>query len=840
MTRWILRLILRPLKSDSRWLLPIILSTSVALASLVPVEALHSASDARFTHYSASVLGGDLRIEPGLLDPAVRPQLNGLVDWAVGQGAQAARIYEATVHMRKSASTDEIPIRLSIVVFPTELGNLGGENYPFYGGELWSKQPAIALQEGIALSTNATKNLGATIGEKVTLAGIDLMVAATVPENILTLATSGSGGTAVMSSAFLAISPEEIGAVETVIMKFPTDSEVGSQIYRHFEDVLGKEGLLGSNEVMSVVEVGLARIKQAFLWCGLLILFMCAFGLSFGVEDYMNSKSDEIATLKVLGFSHGLIGLILTLRLSVAGIAAGVLGVSLGWLMTAACGYVVRAEARSIAQMTRPSEVPWHLFVIGLVLIIIFGAVPLWLRLREKPHHVLWSKMRGFPLAVRTRTGMSSLLVTLFLSIPVMFGLARWYCGDGQVPSTGALAILLMGILSLGAVAGAIWIVSTVGRFFTRSSWAFTYLNMGRGRLVASTGAVAFALAIGSTTLLLDKAITWEVQAAVSRQVPFSVCALMPHGLLPLDEEATLSQELSLVRGVEDSAYCDVGWVYLPGNNRGILIKAVELDEAPRFGSLLGEYAPTAPSGVIPCTLWEERTRNSILGQNLTLTLGAVSSAEPQGRSLEVYIVALDPRPGLRVGLNAPITVPAGVLDIPVYRFLGLKVDPVYTFMVADFLRERLPEGSETFDFGPIEVMLRTAAEELSFVWRSVAYFALLVSIMTYLTTSSVSRLMRSYEVALLRTIGISGWRLRAGPYAEAITQGLISGTVGALVSYLIVYKGLALFINVDLPTNWSTAAAVLAVSVMTSVLLQMLTLRANLKRSPLEVLRSE
>ncbi|HHW17729.1 MAG TPA: hypothetical protein GXX30_02345 [Firmicutes bacterium] len=840
MLRWIGRLVSSTLKADKRWLLPILLSATFALASLVPVEALQHAGAAGFSRYCARALGADLRIEVNSLDSGGRAALKDLLDWATKKGARVGRVYETAAPMK--FGTTEVPVR--VVLLAPCTGNTeddSDQSYPFYGGELWSVPPKEALARGVALSTNAVKSLGVREGDKVCLFGRTLEVTATFPETLLTMATSGIGGAAVVTADLVGISADMLpGAAEVVVVKMPDDLYKAFDIGRHLKEVLGKQGVLGSDEIAPAIQVGLTRLKQAFLWSGLVIVFMCAFGLAFGVEDYANSKGDELATLKILGFSPWLVGLVMVLRLIVVGLAAGLLAVGLGWLMTSATAQVAGTEARDVVDLIRPSVVPWDFFVIAPALVLVFGAFPLLVRLVEKPHQVLWSKMRGFPLATRTRAGMGSLLSTLVLSGPVTLGLVRWYLGSGEVPVVGATVVVIAGMLVLVAVGLLIWIVSTLGRAFpARFKWALTYLRVGRGRLVAATTAVAFALAVCCATVLMDKALTWEAQAAVRRQVPFNVCVLLPHGALNANEEEAISGDLSSLRGVEYSVYCDVGWAYI-FDTRGSLIKAPKLEQAALFGSTLGEYASVSPPGSIPCTIWEESVRGPVIGKQYTLTLGPSKTSGPQGRPFNVVIVGLDPRPGLRVGLNAPLTVPEGTLDMPVYRFLGVRADPAYSFQVAQELKEMLPQQGELYDFGPVEVMLRSAAEELSFVWRAVAFFALLVSVVISFTTSSMSRLMRSYELALLRTLGIAGWRLAVGPYAEAIVQGLISGLAGVLIAYLLVYRGLTLFINVALSPAWTVSVGVVAVSLVISLVLQSMAFRADLRRSPVEVLRSE
>lgn len=376
-------------------------------------------------------------------------------------------------------------------------------------------------------------------------------------------------------------------------------------------------------------------------------------------------------------------------------------------------------------------------------------------------------------------------------------------------------------------------------------SWPLTYLRAGSSRTVAATTAVALALAVGSATVLLDRAVDWELQAAVRKQVPFTVLAVLEHGSLDIDEEAQISADLLGFGGVEASAYCDVQYVYVGRTmssltSQAVLAKAVSVHEAALFGSTLGDHINLGEPGMTAATVWAERVRGPDFVGSEVVMVGTTGERDPaSGAPVALRIVGLDPRPGLRVGLWAPVTVPAASLETPKYRILGVRADPAYSPAVTRYLEQQQLDG-ELHDFGAIEVMLRSAAEELSFVWWATSVIALLVSIVIFLTTSSVARMVRTYDLAMLRVIGISGRDLAAGPYTESVVQGGVAGIVGGLVACLGIYWGLPLFFAVDLSAYWVVPAAAIAVAVVISVGLCAVTYRRSLARLPLDVLRSE
>jgi len=836
MVRWISRLAFGPLKSDLRWLLPILVAGSFALAALVPVQALNDASQAGFNRYSARVLGADLRVDVQAAPTGAVRRAEPLLTSIAGEGGEIGRIQE--MGAAASSSSANAPV-LAVVV---EEGR-----YPFFGRELWSTSPEEALVLGVAVSANAAKSLAVGEGDELRLFGTQLEVVAIFPETLLTLTSSGDAGTIIVSRDLL----ETSGAVvpegrEYITVRLPADPGVSEATAGRLKEVFGEAAIVSSEGIVPVIDVGLARLEQAFLWCALLIIFICSFGLSFGVEDYVSGKADEIATLKILGFSAPTVGLVFILRLALLGILGGLLAAGLGTVMTSAMVWLAGAKAADVADLVRLSSFPWDFFVISILLVVAFGAFPLLQRLREKPQAVLWSKVRGFPLERASASGYGSLLNALLMAIPVMLGLAYWYSGPQQVATAGPVLVLGIATSVLLLVGLQIWALGKARESLPVSlRWPLTYLRIGAGRLVASTTAVALALAVGAGTVYLDRAIDWELQAAIREQVPFSVVALMPYGSLTPEEEQHVAAEVSELDGVEKLAYCDTGYAYWLMDEEVVssaqLIKAVAPQDFAAFGSTLAEDLPPLAPGVVPCSLWEESVGRSSVGPGteLTLALGPSRASGPEGEPFKVLVMGLDPQPGLRVGLNAPITVPAGTLDLPVYRFLGVRVDPAYTSLVATALEDLIAQG-EVHDFGAIETMLTSAAEELSFLWWTTALFALLVSIIIFLTTSSMARAFRSFTLALLRTLGISGWRLRVGPYAEAVTQGVVSGVSAGLVSAILVRQGLAFFFAVDLTQDWVAPALALVTSLVVSLLLQSWSLRRDLQRSALEVLRSE
>jgi putative ABC transport system permease protein len=692
--------------------------------------------------------------------------------------------------------------------------------------------------------------LAVSTGDTINLGGRPVKVTATFPESLLTLAT-GAEGFAKVSGQHLwqdrAVPPDLPGHL--LMVRLPADATAAASVTSMLTGTLGPHGLLyRPQDLTDAVRVGVNLLKHTLFWAALLIIFISAFGVAFGVEDYVNSKSDEIATLKMVGLATRLVAGVILLRLILAGVVAALLAVALGSAITAATSHLVGTRAAAIAQVARLTRFPWEFVPIGIILLLAFGRVPLWLRLSEKPHRVLWSKLRGAPLTSRTGAGVGSLLATLVISFPVMLGLARWYLGDGQAQAI-VFAVMAGGVmLILGLVYACVRAVAALRPLSPAAwSWPLTYLRAGAARTVAATTAVALALAIGTGVALMDRVLDWELQAAIRRPVPLTVYALTWHATFDALTEDDISASVSGLGGVEATVWGDFGYAYLRRGgwqtSRGFPAKAVSPEQAALFGSPLAGYLQLAQPGTHPLTAWEEALGfgppEEILGTRYLLVGATDPSRPPVGDPVPVTLVALEPSPGLRFGLPAMTTMPRGTLPLPRYQVLGVRVDPAYAAAVVDYLRQDLGFPA-IVDLSPAMGYLRKATDELSFIWWATAAIALMVSVVILLSTSSVARIARTYDLAVLRVIGVSGWRLAAGPCVEFLAQGLIAGLAGSLVGVLAVYRGLPLVVAVELPAHWVIPSVTIAASVGISTLLGVTAYRRHLGRPPLEVLRSE
>ena len=549
------RLITSGLRSDGRWLAPVVLSVAFALAALVPVQAIADLGDIGVAAYTRRVLGADIRVVWDVSRPVEPAEVERLLAAVQRQGAAVVSAHELTM----AVTRPEAVVHLRVLV-------LSGTGYPFYGGELWSHPPESALAQGVALSTNAMAALAVTIGDTIDLGGRPVTVTATFPETLLTLAI-GAEGFAMVSGQHLweglVVPPGLPGHL--LMVRLPADAAAAASVTGMLTDTLGPHGLLyRPQDLMDAVRVGMNMLKHTLFWAALLIIFICAFGVAFGVEDYLNSKSDEIATLKMVGLSTWLVAGVILLRLILAGVVAALLAVGLGSAITAATSHLVGTRAAAIAQVARLTRFPWEFVPIGIALLLAFGGVPLWLRLYEKPHRVLWSKLRGAPLTSRTGAGVGSLLATLVISVPVMLGLARWYLGGGQAQAI-AYTVMAGGVLLiLGLAYACVWAVAALRPCFPAAwSWPLTYLRAGAARTVAATTAVALALAIGTGVALMDRVLDWELQAAIRRQVPITVYALTWYATFDPATEDDISASVSGLGGVEATGWGDFGYVYV-------------------------------------------------------------------------------------------------------------------------------------------------------------------------------------------------------------------------------------------------------------------------------------
>lgn len=816
------RLATSGLAAETRWLAPVVLCTSLALGSLLPVQWAVDAGRMGSLAYLRQALGADLRIDLSEARAAAPPAEIQAALANLPRGSEMTLGRELSARIEGSA---EARVRVLAVC----------GNYPLYGGETWSRPPEEALARGVAISAGL---LALAEGDRISLLGLDLPVEAVFPESPLVPGSLQVDGTVVIAATLL----EEVPGRDFVLVKLPEGASptiLADDLVRR----LGRSAVVGLADLAPVLELGLERLGTVCFWSSVTIIFMAAFGIAFGVEDYVRSRSPEHAVLRTLGAPAGLPFALTAFRLALAGALAGLLSTLWGWLLRTLTLELAGAQARPLVLLSTPSHPAWSFLLLGPLLALVYGAWPLALTLRIRPSLALRAKLAGFLVPDERRgdglLSLAGVAVVTLIMVPV---LGRLFIGGAFFTLPVAWLIVVFGGLLGAAVALVVAVLAGLGQAAPVAlRWPLIYFRLGRDRAVITMTALALALAVGTGAALVGRALTWDLQVALSRQVPMSLIAFSTSGPTA-GEDLRRAQDLLEAR--DDVEAVTIGGVnslravYV--NGRPLLrplamaIKLVDPNHAGLYNSTLtpGLVAMAAP-GSFPCTVWAE------WADRAGLTLGdLVDVVGPSGELVRLQIVGLEPHQGIRVGIVAPVSVPRGAWASE-FDFIVARLDPARSGLLARELAGLIP-GLKVLDLGGLLTVLRAAVADLLFLWWVAAAFSLLVSVSLCLTMSSIIRIRRSAELALFRVLGASRWQLRAGPLAEALIEGLVAGGIGGGVAQAALLKLMSYLSGVGVAFDRTILAMATGVALVLALGRQLVSFRRSLARPAMEVLRRE
>lgn len=316
----------RDLRGGAHGLLIVLLCLSVGVASVAGIGSLRAALDAGITQSSRGILGGDLALSTGLgpFPPAVRA-------WFLQRGA----LVTETVDTR------------SILVAPSGRRLLAaaravGPGWPLLGqvttappGQFSGLARGADGKSGLLLDATAARSLALHPGDLVTLGGVDLVFRGVIldsPDSVgdsqlfgvkAFVAQAALDGTPVLQPGGLVMFNMQIALPPGL-----TSAQARAEFGRKFPQNpwRWRDTADAAPDLHNFVDQ--AALFMTLL--GLAALLVGGIGVANGVEAWMAGRVRTIATLRCLGASARLIGLIHALQLALLGVPGILAGVVLG------------------------------------------------------------------------------------------------------------------------------------------------------------------------------------------------------------------------------------------------------------------------------------------------------------------------------------------------------------------------------------------------------------------------------------------------------------------------------------------------------------------------------
>ena len=564
------------------------------------------------------------------------------------------------------------------------------------------------------------------------------------------------------------------------------------------------EKLLTDGEQLSDIENTNPQIRSAMDRAGkflnlasLVSVLLAAVAVAMAARRYAVRHRDRIALLKCLGSQQAFVMRLNLMQLIMLTLMGAAVGIGLGYLAQEVLAWIARDL---IAQeLPRPGLSPIILGFVTALFILCGFALPDLIQMGKTPVlRVLRQDVDPPPL----RYGISYIA-----GIIAVLALLQWIVGDFALVS--AIAVGTAGTFAVLGLAG--WLlVKATGRFrgVAGVAWRYGLANLNRRGRESVVQVVAFGLGLMVLMLLTlvrnDLMDTWRSSLPVDAPNQFMI-NIQPH-------EVPLMQQFLSTHGLEVPRFVPLVRARLTAIN-GEDVKQISFEDpqgerwAKRESNL--SFSDTIQTGnkLIAGQWWQAGTdRHEVsveedFGRQLGVKIGDELSFDIAGEPVSATVTSFRTvewdtfRPNFFMVFSA-----ATLQGFPASYITALYAKDEDDDKIIDLMRQ-FPSVT-VIDLEASLAQVRDVMDKASLAVQAVFLFTLFAGLAVLWAAVQSSLDERSFESAILRTLGASRRRVLAGVTIEFVAIGLLAGLLAATGASLAAWY---LAVNVyDLPYHFS------------------------------------
>jgi putative ABC transport system permease protein len=844
---FVLRMAWREMRASWRRLLFFFLCLAIGVGSIITLRSVVQGVRATLLGEARTLLGADLVISTNRpWDPKARDA----VERRLAQAPVVARLDEVeTLSMVRPADATKAVARL------VELRGVQA-GYPLYGAlalegatryshqllrsrgvlvrpELLT-QLSVAVGDEVVIGETRFSIRGVVLGEPGRRAGA-FSFGSRVFIDLEDLRGAGLLGVGSRASyrVMLKLAGGEVQRLARDLRQAFRGQFVSVRTYQSTEDQLGRD---------------LERTENYLSLVGLVIVALGGVGVWSVIRVFVQQKLRTIAILKCVGSTTRQILLVYVVQVLVMGAAGSLLGVALA---TGALWWVRPAVADAVgvdAALSLTGSAVIQGAGIGVLVSLLFALVPL-LDIRHVRPSLLLRVSDG-PGAPRDWARSSAILAIG----AALVALAAWQAGSWRVGAILAGGFVGISVVLVGA---GVLLVKAIAPLQRSRSLALRYAARRVGRPGSQVRAVLLAVGLGAFMVVGVRALQENLLSAFQVEVrpdtpdmflidvqpdqADAVRAFLVRPDVGVRGEPHLIPVLrARVTGVRGRQVILDGYEDVRGRGGGLGREYVvtyrpRLERNERVVS--GEFWPPTPGAAAEVSIEQG------MGDRQGLGLGDLIRFDILGRVVEARVTSVrnvewaDARAGGFMFVFRP-----GVLDAAPQTFIAPLKGPADAGRRARFQRDltaRFPNVSVV----DVQEILTAVTKVLGSVTLAVTVVGSLVAfsgILILIGSISMTRFQRTYEAAVLKTLGATTRRIAAMLAVEYGLLGFLAGVIGSAGALVLSWAVSAFVLDVPWqPTPALVVAGILASSALVTVVGILASLNV-LRRKPLATLRAE
>jgi putative ABC transport system permease protein len=582
------------------------------------------------------------------------------------------------------------------------------------------------------------------------------------------------------------------------------------------------------------------RLSAFLILVGLSGLAVGGVGVSAAVRSYLARKTEVIATLRALGADRATIFQTYFIQIGILSLLGVTIGVILGALLPMAAAPILEAR---LPIPTAFSVYPAPLIeagLYGLLTAFIFTLWPLARTDRVRAATLFrdaWdgaSRLPALPFILATATATAALV-----------GLAGWFNGSWWLT-----------LWTLGGIAGALLLLTLAAFLIRIAARALSHRLRGRPRLrwamaaIGGTGegagAVVLSLGLGLSVLAAVGQIDGNLRQAIAGNLP-EIAPSYFFVDIQKDQMAAYTERLEndpavsridsapMLRGVvtaiNDRPAREVaGDHWVVEGDRGVTYAA-----QPGAQALItqGAWWPADYVGPPQISFAAEEA------EEIGLVLGDTLTINVLGRDITGTITSFQEVDFSTAGIGFILTMNPSALEGAPHTFIStVYSEPEAEAAILRDLADQFPNITAI----RVKDALDRVADVLAGLAAATSYGAaatLLTGFLVLIGAAAAGADARTYEAAMLKTMGASRRMIAASFILRAGLLGLAAGTVALMAGTLGGWAVATFVMETDYAVIWPSALLIIAGGILATVLAGLGFARRALQARPARVLRA-